>query len=282
MTDKKNPVCNQCRNHCTIDNLKCKKGINYFNHPIDETLNVERIGRTMIDNNENNMDVNNQSEILERDQHEGDQHEGDQHEGEHKKHHRDENYSHKCERHGRHRRFGRFSYEDNNDDDLLSLLAKSSHILHHRKGGKRGQGKILKILAEHQEINQKELQEILGIESGSMSELVIKLEHKGLITRTKDETDKRMTKLIITELGLEAWKELESNDEEESKLIYGFLSEQEQEELKVLLQKLLQGLEENSELLREKQNSHLGKRDHHHTHRDGHHQKGRRKRRMEE
>jgi DNA-binding MarR family transcriptional regulator len=273
MTDNKKPVCNICSNHCTVDKLQCKKGIKYFNHfqmihtTDDLSEAIERIGNDMTDNYENNMDVNSQNETIERDQHEGG----------HEKHHRDENHSHKCERHGRHSGFGRFSFEDNNEDDLLSLLAKCSHILHHKKGGKRGQGKILKILAKRQEINQKELQEILGIESGSMSELVIKLEQKGLITRTKDETDKRMTKLMITELGLELSKELETRDEEENKLLYGSLNEQEQEELKTLLKKLLQGWEENYELLREKQNSHFDKGEHHHSNRDGKHHKGGRK-----
>lgn len=270
MTDNKKPVCNLCSNHCTVDKLQCKRGIKYFSmdeSSLDDSSNKERIGNDMTDNYENEMNVNSNETIEETI-------ERNQHEGGHESHHRDENHSHKCERHGRHRRF---SFEDNNEDDLLSLLAKCNHILHHKKGGKRGQGKILKILAKQQEINQKELQEILGIESGSMSELVIKLEQKGLITRTKDETDKRMTKLMITELGLELSKELETRDEEENKLLYGSLSEQEQEELKTLLKKLLQGWKEYNELLREKPNSHFGKGEHHHSGRDGKHHKGGRK-----
>lgn len=277
MTDNKKPACNLCSNHCAVDKLQCNRGIKYFNHlqiiqtTDDSSETTERIGNDMTDNYENEMNVNSQNKTTEETI------DKNQHEGEHENHHREENHSHKCERHGRHRRFGRFSFEDNNEDDLLSLLAKCNHILHHKKGGKRGQGKILKILATQQEINQKELQEILGIESGSMSELVIKLEQKGLITRTKDETDKRMTKLMITELGHELSKELETRDEEENKLLYGSLSEQEQEELKTLLKKLLQGWEEKYELLREKQNSHFDKGEHHHSNRDGKHHKGGRK-----
>lgn len=242
----------------------------------DSSKDEERIGSNMTDNYENNLDVNNQNETKERHNHEGEHHIDENHQRD-ENHHSDEKHDKKCGKHGRHKGFGRFSYEDNNEDDLLSLLIKSSHFLHHKKGGKRGQGKILKILAKHQEINQKELQEILGIESGSMSELVIKLENKGLITRTKDESDKRMTKLMITELGLELSKELEDRDIEENKLLYGSLSEQEQEELKVLLKKLLQAWEENYELIREKQNSHFDKEEHRHSGKDKNHHKGERK-----
>ena len=129
------------------------------------------------------------------------------------------------------------------NSDLMFLLHKCSHFLHH-KGGKRGQFRILKILAGYPEISQKELQDQLGIEPGSMSELVIKLEHKGLITRRKDETDKRMTKLLITDLGLELSKEIEVRASEEDQLVAELLTAEEQEQLKGLLLKLLKGWEE--------------------------------------
>lgn len=161
------------------------------------------------------------------------------------------------------------------NDDLLTLLHKSSHFLHHRRGGKRGQGKILTLLAEHPEISQKELQELLGIESGSMSELVIKLEQKGLITRTKDEADKRMARLMITDLGLEVSKEIEARDGEEDKLLADFLTTQEQEQLKELLSKLLKGWEEHHGALRMERGCRRGRgpRGCHDKHHDcrGHH-----------
>lgn len=289
MKDNNKQVCNLCSNHCSTDKLQCNRGIRYFNHPMDDhPLDEERVGRNMSDNYEKNMnDISaseistnesndiNTNEISSNDIQKG-IHERHHHEGGHEHRHRNKNHGGKCKQHGG---FGRIGYDSENDDDLLSLLAKSSHILHHQKGGKRGQGKILRILATYQEINQKELQEILNIESGSMSELVIKLEHKGLITRTKDETDRRMTKLKITELGLELSKEIETSVLEDNKLLYGSLSEQEQEELKVLLKKLLQGYEEHFELLHEQRNglkdgNLFDKGEHSHINGSNHHHKG--------
>jgi DNA-binding MarR family transcriptional regulator len=172
------------------------------------------------------------------------------------------------------------------DNELLELLLRSSHFLHHRRGGKRGQGKILKILAEHPQISQKELQEILGIESGSMSELVIKLEHKGLLTREKDEADKRMTTLTITEHGLELSKELEAEASGEEQILWSALSAEEQEQLKQLLSKLLSGWEESYEGFRGGRHHHKGcgnhghpdchqghHKDHDHQGHHGHHEK---------
>jgi DNA-binding MarR family transcriptional regulator len=135
----------------------------------------------------------------------------------------------------------------------------------------------LTILAEHPEISQKDLQEILRIEPGSMSELVIKLEHKGFITRTKDETDKRMSKLMITELGLELSKELGETDTHEEQLLLSSLDSEEQQQLKVLLSKLLAGWESSYEAFREdrhhKECDHHDHCGHHHGHHKlhGHH-----------
>jgi len=196
------------------------------------------------------------------DHHQGDCHHGDHHHGEHhRKHHQEEGHpmgGH--ERHGNHE----MCIFDQSEDNLITLLAKSGHFMHHKRGGKRGQSRILIILAEHPEISQKELQEILGIESGSMSEIVIKLEHKGLITRTKDESDKRMTKLMITELGLELSKEIETRDTEEDKLLLESLTEEEQEQLKALLKKMIQGWEKNYEVIREKRHRHAEGEEHCH------------------
>lgn len=85
--------------------------------------------------------------------------------------------------------------------ELLGLIERCGHFLYHRRGGKRGQGRILKILLTEGEMTQKKLQERLGIQSGSMSEIVLKLEGNGLVYRTRDESDKRKIKLKITEAG---------------------------------------------------------------------------------
>ena len=78
-------------------------------------------------------------------------------------------------------------------DELSELIGKCNHhITHHGKG--RGQGKILKILARNGEMSQKDLQDMLEIQSGSISEVLAKLEDKGMITRTKSEDDKRKVK----------------------------------------------------------------------------------------
>ena len=78
-----------------------------------------------------------------------------------------------------------------NKPELLLSMERCGHFLYHRRGGKNGQNRILKILVTKGYKTQKELQEILDIQSGSISEIVMKMENKGLISREKDINDRR-------------------------------------------------------------------------------------------
>lgn len=123
-------------------------------------------------------------------------------------------------------------------EELLSELRKCGRFLYHRFGGKCGQGKILKILAEKKELSQKELQDMLGIQSGSISEIINKLERRGLLCRIKDEADKRMAKLLITESGLLELAEINARVAPNTDELFEVLSSEEQETLKKLVAKL--------------------------------------------
>ena len=65
-------------------------------------------------------------------------------------------------------------------------MRRCGHFLYQRQGG-QGQRRVLTILQERGSMQQRELQEYLGIQPGSMSELIGKLEQKGLLKRTSSE-----------------------------------------------------------------------------------------------
>lgn len=123
-------------------------------------------------------------------------------------------------------------------DDLYSLMRACGHYLYHRSGKNAGQGRILAILAERGSMTQRELQEILKIKPGSISEILAKLEEKGRILRKKDELDKRRSVLELTERGQEIVEIQKKEMSEES--LFDALEEAEQIELKRLLKKLLE------------------------------------------
>ena len=76
--------------------------------------------------------------------------------------------------------------------DTEQLLLIKIHKLHNiLPRGNDTQGRVLRIVTNHDGINQKKLQEIIGIQPGSLSEILLKMEKAGYILRKDDENDKR-------------------------------------------------------------------------------------------
>lgn len=129
--------------------------------------------------------------------------------------------------------------------EVLHQLRRCGHFLHHRMGGgKASQSRVLHILDHHEGITQSQLQETMGIRQSSMSELVQKLEEQDLIVRERSDRDRRQILISLTDAGRE---ELRANDEKRSlqaQQLLNSLSEGEQEQLSMLLGKLLSDWEE--------------------------------------
>lgn len=121
--------------------------------------------------------------------------------------------------------------------NLTEMMEMCGHMLHHRPevASVRGQGRILMILAEQEQISQRQLQEMLRIQPGSMSEILSKLERKGLLTRERGE-DRRGNLLRITDAGRAAVTETAPLPED---TLFNALSAEQQDDLRSLLKLLL-------------------------------------------
>lgn len=124
--------------------------------------------------------------------------------------------------------------------------AERLHVLLIRCGQKLGssgirqtQGRILKILYLHGPMTQKALQDKLEIQPGSMSEIAAKLERKGLLRRERDEEDKRKVFLSLTDAGRADVEEYRVKGRFSGGHRFAVLSEEEQQTLCVLLEKLM-------------------------------------------
>ena len=129
---------------------------------------------------------------------------------------------------------------------LLDMMEECGHFLWHRQKDRRGQMRILKAAAEKGEISQTELRDRLGIQSGSLSELVLKTEAKGFITREKDENDKRRLILRITPKGEDFLRRKEREQSEEDAAMFDILSEEEKKSLCSMLSRLLSDREKKT------------------------------------
>ena len=86
-------------------------------------------------------------------------------------------------------------------------------------------------------MQQQEIQEMLHVRPGSVSEVITKLENKGLVERKKNEEDQRRIVLAITDEGRQACSE---SSEEENDELFAVLNDEQKEELKKTLKALLE------------------------------------------
>lgn len=124
------------------------------------------------------------------------------------------------------------------NSELLKMMEKCGHFLYHRRGGKRGQLKVLNLINDRGTITQKELLKALTLKSGTVSEVVKKLEKKGYITKTKNINDKRVVDITLTYEGRIFLQEQTKINSEQEKVLFTSLTSEEQEELIYLLNKL--------------------------------------------
>ncbi|MDR3315738.1 MAG: MarR family transcriptional regulator [Coriobacteriales bacterium] len=127
------------------------------------------------------------------------------------------------------------------EDRLLALFYGCAHQLHHRKGNPRAQGqsRILAILAQHESLTQRELLDIAGIRSASLSELLGKVESSGYITREKNAADHRNIDIRLTEAGKQAARGLPDQRATMAQELFFALDTSEREQLADILEKLL-------------------------------------------
>lgn len=216
---EKYPHCPNCGRHCPIDAVSCPRGQAF----VEKLLRGESV-------DEENFAAGHG---------EGREHRGHGEHGEGREFHGRGERSEGREfrgrgEHGEDR--GRCRREIPDDGSLASLLHQCMHLLRHGEARGMGQGRILTILSQTDEISQRELQEHLGIQPGSLSEILGKLESRGQIHRSRDEQDKRKATLRITDAGRQA---LEAVSQSEQKDPFAALSAEEQETLRTLLNKVL-------------------------------------------
>ena len=129
---------------------------------------------------------------------------------------------------------------DYDESALYALFFRCSHILCSRVGIRVSRQRVLSLLAQRGEMPQRELREALGVQAGSFSELAARLEERGFLTREQDPADRRRILLRLTEAGRErVAKDARARDAE----LFCALSEEEQAQLRVLLQKIADGHE---------------------------------------
>lgn len=100
---------------------------------------------------------------------------------------------------------------------ILRDLGYFGYFLHQHRGGRSGKQHLLVALYKSGSMmTQRDLQFFSRIASGSLSELLAKLEAEGLITRLRSEADRRQLTITLTPAGeararevLRSWDEFD-------------------------------------------------------------------------
>lgn len=127
--------------------------------------------------------------------------------------------------------------------EVLGLMRRASstrsteqHGIHH------GQGHLLSILMQHDNLLQKQLADIVHIRAESVTDLLEKMENDGLVTRTKDSSDRRITRVSISDKGLQLMHENAKVRQQVDQIMFGTLTDEELSELDTIHQKIISSL----------------------------------------
>lgn len=133
------------------------------------------------------------------------------------------------------------------DSKLIMNLRDLGHMIRFLYEGKGSQKRILIILHETGSMTQRELTERLGIQPGSASEVIGKLEHAGLIWRTPSIADRRTADIKLTNAGRAKAEEAIRQRKKRHQEMFDCFTPEEKETLLALAEKLNRNWREHYE-----------------------------------
>jgi len=142
--------------------------------------------------------------------------------------------------------------EDSETDKLGSLFPricratkKNADVLLEKSGLHHGQAKLLFILSENDGLSNSEIAEELRISPAAATKVVKRMERSGYVKRVQDSVDDRITRAFLQPSGLMLLQRIRSTFQQVDTVMFADFSEQEKNELKTLLLRILENLHEN-------------------------------------
>lgn len=129
--------------------------------------------------------------------------------------------------------------------ELYRALLRVSHLLRHGHGEPElkmapGQQRVLTVLARHDSLSQRDLLEEMGLARATLSELLTRLEEKGLIERARSKADRRVTIVSLTKKGKTASKKVVSIESNIADEAFAPLNANQKDDMKSMLDSILQ------------------------------------------
>ncbi len=116
---------------------------------------------------------------------------------------------------------------------------------HHHGHRRRGQMRVIAMVAMQEGISQKDLAFLLGIRPQTLGEMLRKLEEYGMVERKKSETDGRVIEVYLTDLGRTHAEAFAEQRKLMAADLFAVLSDEEKDQLAAILDKLEGELEKH-------------------------------------
>ncbi len=122
---------------------------------------------------------------------------------------------------------------------LIKGLGFCGHYMHFKGGGRSGKAPIICLIAKHGgKMAQQELGANFDLKPGSLSEILAKMETSGLIERTRNPDDRRQLTIHLTASGQEVAAREQRQRTRFRDQAFTCLTDAEQEQLAVMLDKI--------------------------------------------
>jgi len=108
----------------------------------------------------------------------------------------------------------------------------------------RGQPKMLYVLSKDDGLTKKELAQRFDVAAPTITKMVERLEKNGFVYTGKDENDKRITRVFISEKGRDVQRKLVKFHDEAADVYFKGMSDEEVETLNTLLLKVRSNIQE--------------------------------------
>jgi len=132
------------------------------------------------------------------------------------------------------------------DSAIGYLITCAQKLLHRGLGDslqKHGvtvaQWAVLVVLWETDGLTQKELSQLVAVETATLSRTVDRMERDGLVTRDRSDVDRRQVHVRLTEYGAGLWRDLVPEAEANQERALAGISEDEEELLRTLLRRVI-------------------------------------------
>lgn len=117
------------------------------------------------------------------------------------------------------------------------------HLILERLDLHPGQPPLLFTLYKNDGLSQREIADKIHIKPSTITVMLTRMEKAGLITRKQDEFDQRISRVYLTEKGIEMCEELKKIMPVLNEQCFGNFTEEEKETFKYLLEKMADNIE---------------------------------------